>query len=536
MTPQCSIIVPVHNQSALTRQCLDSVLGSESRATYEIVVVDDASTDGTAAMLAGCADAVRTVTHRENTGFATACNDGAAAAEGEYLVFLNNDTIAQPGWLDALVDHAERNPRASVVGSKLLFPNDTVQHAGVVIGQDGYPRHLYAGFPADHPVVNKSRPFQAVTAACMLVRRGPFEKAGGFDSAYHNDLEDLDLCLRLRDAGHEVHYCHESVLYHLESVSREVKYTTESARLYRSQWGDRVEHDDFEYYIEDGLLRAAYRAVYPFKLGISPLLAFIDTDERLKETERLLDERSGQVLQLLKETIRLTARIASLELTGAGADREPSSQPPRGRNGQPPPPARSDLPAITHPELMRHAREMEKKIHDLQAEIAEVASRSPRGADGDVAPGETRFEPSKYLAYRKLLDRLRGMVSQAVPEDATVLVVSRGDEELLQLSPRRAWHFPQDRDGGYVGHHPGDSAEAIAQLEELRAKGAGYIVFPSTALWWLDHYAELAEHLRSHGTTIASEADTGMVFALAPAANPGRDEAPLLDSDRGLQR
>lgn len=530
MTVQCSIIVPVHNQSALTRQCLDSVLGSEPRATYEIVVVDDASTDGTAAMLAEYADAVRTVTHRENTGFATACNDGAAACQGEYLVFLNNDTIAKPGWLDALVDHAQDNPKASVVGSKLLFPNDTVQHAGVVIGQDGYPRHLYAGFPADHPAVNKSRPFQAVTAACMLVRRGPFEKAAGFDSAYHNDLEDLDLCLRLRDAGHEIHYCHESVLYHLESVSREVKYTTESAQLYRRQWGDRVEHDDFAYYIEDGLLRAAYRAVYPFKLEISPLLAFIDTDDRLKETERLLDERSGQVLQLLKETIRLTARIASLELAGEEADREPS--PARETNGQRPP-ARSDLPDLTHAELMRHAREVEKKIHDLQAEIAEVASRTAHGGAG---ADEAKFEPSKYLAYRKLLDRFRSMVSQAVPDDATVLVVSRGDEELLQLSPIRALHFPQDRDGGYVGHHPRDSAEAIAQLEELRAKGAGYIVFPGTALWWLDHYTELAEYLGTDGTAIASEADAGIVFALAPAANPSRDEASLVDSKRGLKR
>jgi GT2 family glycosyltransferase len=527
MTPLCSIIIPVHNQSALTRQCLDSVLGTKPRATYEIIVIDDASTDGTVALLAGYADSVRTITHRENTGFATACNDGATAAEGEYLVFLNNDTIAQPGWLDTLVDYAERNPPASVVGSKLLFPNDTVQHAGVVIGQDGYPRHLYAGFPANHPAVNKSRPFQAVTAACMLVRRGPFEKAGGFDSAYHNDLEDLDLCLRLREAGHEVHYCHESVLYHLESVSREVKYTTESARLYRTQWGDRVERDDFEYYLEDGLLRAAYRAVYPFKLEISPLLAFIDTDDRLKETERLLDERSGQVLQLLKETVRLTARIASLELGTGQSDRESGAPAEALTNGQ--------RPALTPTEGMRQTREMEKKIHDLQVEIAEALSQLPAGTEEERDEG-AMFEPSRYLGYRKLLDRFRGMVSKAVPENATVLVVSRGDEELLQLSPRRAGHFPQDRDGGYVGHHPRDSAEAIAQLEELRAKGADYIVFPSTALWWLDHYTDLKEHLRSCGTTIASEPDTGIVFALSPAEIAGRDETSLVDSKPGLER
>jgi hypothetical protein len=135
-----------------------------------------------------------------------------------------------------------------------------------------------------------------------------------------------------------------------------------------------------------------------------------------------------------------------------------------------------------------------------------------------------------------------------VPPAATVVVVSRGDDELLQLSPRRAWHFPQDRDGDYVGHHPRDSAEAIAQLEELRARGAGYIVFPSTALWWLDHYTELAEHLRRSGSEVASEDGTGIVFALPPATaedtrgNPsataiqGQGESSLVDSNRGLER
>ena len=84
----------------------------------------------------------------------------------------------------------------------------------------GDPLHLYAGCSADHPAVNKSRRFQAVTAACLLVRRPAFEEVGGFDTGYHNDLEDVDLCLRLGRLGHEVHYCHESVLYHLESASR----------------------------------------------------------------------------------------------------------------------------------------------------------------------------------------------------------------------------------------------------------------------------------------------------------------------------
>src|SRR5258706_12240983 len=164
---RCSIIMPVYNQAALTRGCLESL----GEGDFEIIVVDDASSDETPGILSSLSG-IRTVTHSVNQGFAVSCNNGAAVASGEFLVFLNNDTVPRPGWLEALVDYADTHPQASVIGSKLLYPDNTVQHAGVVICQDQYPRHIYTGFPAEHPAVNKSRAFQIVTAACMLVRRG----------------------------------------------------------------------------------------------------------------------------------------------------------------------------------------------------------------------------------------------------------------------------------------------------------------------------------------------------------------------------
>ena len=199
--PRCTIVIPVHDRAGLTRRCLDAIPADPPATPFEIVVVDDASTDETPALLAERSGAVRTLRREQNGGFATACNDGAAAAQGELLVFLNNDTEPHPGWLDALVAHADAHPEAAAVGAKLLFPDGSVQHAGVVVCQDGRPRHLYAGFPADHPAVHKPRAFQAVTAACMLVRRAAFERAGGFDPAFRNSLEDVDLCLRLRESG-----------------------------------------------------------------------------------------------------------------------------------------------------------------------------------------------------------------------------------------------------------------------------------------------------------------------------------------------
>ena len=172
--PRCSIIVPVHGRAGLTRQCLDTILEQPPAVPFELIVVDDASKDETPQLLESYGDRIKAVRLDANQGFAGACNAGAEAARGELLVFLNNDTIPVAGWLDSLVDHVDAHPAAGIVGAKLLFPNETIQHAGVVICQDGNPRHLYAGFPAAHRVVNVSRRFQAVTAACMLVRRETF--------------------------------------------------------------------------------------------------------------------------------------------------------------------------------------------------------------------------------------------------------------------------------------------------------------------------------------------------------------------------
>jgi GT2 family glycosyltransferase len=320
--PKCSVIIPVYNKASLTRQCLDALLAHPSEhADCEIIVVDDVSTDGTPQLLAGYGDRIRVVRHTANTGFATACNDGAATASGEYLVFLNNDTIPQPGWLDALVRYAEIHPRAAAVGSKLLYPDGTIQHAGVTICQDRYARHIYAGFPADHPAVNKSRRFQIVTAACALLRREPFEQARGFDTAFVNGNEDVDLCLRLGELGYEVHYCHESVLYHLESVSEgRLKSIDKNTRLYRDRWAHRVRPDDLKYYFEDGLLAIHYQGEhFPIHLAISPQLAVIAEDERERQSDRLLAERSRRLFELLKDNIRLNLRVQEAEFKVASS-------------------------------------------------------------------------------------------------------------------------------------------------------------------------------------------------------------------------
>src|SRR5262249_41470738 len=227
--------------------------------------------------------------------------------------------IPQPGWLDALVRYRESHPRVGAVGSKLLYPNGTIQHAGTVILHDRWPRHVYVGFPADHPAVNKSRRFQAVTAASLLMPRQLFEELGGFDTGFVNSYEDVDLCLRLGERGWESHYCHESVLYHLESVTREHRTHEDerNAQVFYKRWGHRVQPDDFQYYFEDGLLTIERGEGYPLRITLSPYLAFVRGEDPSLRSDQLIARRSQQLFELLRDSIRLNVGIKHAELRAA---------------------------------------------------------------------------------------------------------------------------------------------------------------------------------------------------------------------------
>ena len=107
--------------------------------------------------------------------------------------------------------------------------------------------------------------------------------------------------------------------------------------------------------------------------------------------------------------------------------------------------------------------------------------------------------------YTELISRIRDIVQASLPASATVMVVSKGDERLLDLGGRQAWHFPQNEAGSYAGYYPADSAAAIAHLEALRAKGADFLLFPHAALWWLEHYGDFHRHLEAHYRRICDD-------------------------------
>ena len=264
-----SIIIPVFNKVELTSQCLANLAQVTGGAEYEVIVVDNHSTDGTPGFLAGLGGDVQIISNQENLGFAKACNQGARAARGKYLLFLNNDTIPLANWLKPLVEELEHNSRAAVVGSKLLYENGTIQHAGVAFSRVWFtPYHVYSGLPGDAPCVNRRREFQSITAACMLVRREVFEAAGGFDEGYRNGFEDVDLCLKIREQGWQLIYRPDSVLYHLESQTPGRKaHDKDNAKRLVQRWAHKwnlIDEDAIHYadeyaicyYNDDGLLRS----------------------------------------------------------------------------------------------------------------------------------------------------------------------------------------------------------------------------------------------------------------------------------------
>jgi cellulose synthase/poly-beta-1,6-N-acetylglucosamine synthase-like glycosyltransferase len=321
----CSIIMPHSSASFVPRRCLYALLaGPPERTSFEIILVDDSPTGVPPGLLTDYAPRLRVVRSAAQKGFAAAANAGATFAAGAYLVFLRNTAVPQPGWLDALARYADVHPAAAAVGSKLLAPNKTVQHAGIAFDHDRQPRLLYTGFPGDHPAVSKSRRFQAVAGTGLLVRRPVFTEVRGFDTAFLHGYEDVDFCLRLGASGHEVHYCHRSVLQSLE-VGRKPNGTPaedQDAELFLSRWAGRVKPDDLQFYLADRLLKINHeqRLMYPLDMFVSPLLAVLNEENTEAEVGQRLGVRSREVLELLEENLRLKVQVQKAQGKGQAGD------------------------------------------------------------------------------------------------------------------------------------------------------------------------------------------------------------------------
>ena len=251
--PKVSIVIPTFNRLELTRACLKALHANTPAEDFELIVVDNASTDGTREFVAAeqTAGRLTAILNEKNAGFAHACNQGAAAARGKYVLFLNNDTEVRPGWLSPLIQSAEADPQIGALGGKLLYSDNTIQHAGVVLLDDrahGDPllaQHIFSRQPHDLPEANRPRICPALTAACLFVRREIFELVGGFDEEFWNGYEDVDLCLKISAAGRRLVYQPASVVTHHESQSGPERFRRAPQNIARlhQKWLGKVQPD-----------------------------------------------------------------------------------------------------------------------------------------------------------------------------------------------------------------------------------------------------------------------------------------------------
>ena len=248
-TPLVSIIIPTRDHWPLLQQCLLSIEDKTSYARYEIVVLDNDSSDAQALDgLHDVADKWRVLSYPGAFNFSAICNFGAARAHGEYLVFLNNDTqVVEPDWLTAMLEHAQR-PEVGAVGARLHYPDGRIQHAGLVLGVGGVADHAFKGLPSTtrsyFSFADVVRNVSAVTAACMMISRRVFEEMSGFDERLQVAHNDVDLCLRLRQRGYLIVYTPFALLYHHESGTRGRLHPPKNEELMWSIWGDLIRRGD----------------------------------------------------------------------------------------------------------------------------------------------------------------------------------------------------------------------------------------------------------------------------------------------------
>lgn len=251
-----SIIIPVYNQATLTEQCLNSLISSKSKISPEIICVDNGSDTETKLVLENFSKAhknIKVITNEENLNFSLGCNIGFREASGDIIIFLNNDTVVTDFWLDTLIQPLHEKEIVAVQ-PKLLYPDKTIQNSGIVFNKNqtlGYP--IYAGLPSE-VTAKDSRPYQAITGACLAVKAFDFASIKGFDPLFINGQEDIDLCLRLTQVSKKTcWYQSNAIVFHHESkTAGRGTYIKLNRKNFVERWRNKIKADDILFYNQDG--------------------------------------------------------------------------------------------------------------------------------------------------------------------------------------------------------------------------------------------------------------------------------------------
>ena len=255
-----SIIIPTKNKQDYLTKCIESITKLSTYKNYEIILIDNNSDEK------GFFKAVdkwknqtnfkfKVVRDEKSFNFARLMNVGRANASGKYLILLNNDTeVITSDWIEGMMEHAQR-PEIGVVGCKLLYDDDTIQHAGVIVGIAGVASHAFIGDDRDGPgyfnYINLLNNYSSLTAACIMMRTEVYDKAKGFSEEFVVEYNDVDFCLKVLEEGYRNLYVPHVELYHYESISRGHPHATSESykrhvkevNKFRKKWMKYIDHD-----------------------------------------------------------------------------------------------------------------------------------------------------------------------------------------------------------------------------------------------------------------------------------------------------
>ena len=303
--PLVSVIIPIHGKFAYTLACLRSLVRHAPGVPFEVIVVDDASRDNSVERL-GQVEGIRLLRNEHNLGFVATCNTGAAAAHGEFLLFLNNDTQVMPNWLDGLLRCFADHDDCGIAGSRLVYPDGRLQEAGGLVFMDGSCWTSGRFEHRDAPPWRYRREVDYVSGASLMIRREVFERVGGFDERYAPAYyEDTDLAFAVRQLGLKVYYEPSSTVIHCEGISAGTdlhagmkRHQVTNQATFVAKWNEAL-HDHPP--VGTSLLRALHWRRRGRILVVDSMTPDPTRDSgslRLSAILRLLDEQGWSVLFL----------------------------------------------------------------------------------------------------------------------------------------------------------------------------------------------------------------------------------------------
>ena len=312
-----SIVIPAYNNFNYTKQCIFSIFKNHPLLNFEIIIVDNGSTDETKEYFAkfNGLNNFRFISNDENLGFAKASNMGAKFSNSENILFLNNDTVVSKGAIDELyysiTAGSAESLKIGAAGPLLLYPDKKIQEAGIVFSENLVPYNAYSRTDisgcrqSDIKNTIYIRSYNALTAACLMLKKEIFDAAGGFDDGYINGFEDVDLCLKLREAGYKLIFNPKSIIFHFEEkTAGRKKHDIENINRFMERWRHKYKRDNYIFAEMDNLFIANKSKNDVSKYNIVSLnwFKYVET-----EIDNLIsNNKYEEALKLINEVLELS--------------------------------------------------------------------------------------------------------------------------------------------------------------------------------------------------------------------------------------